>query len=76
MREAASCCSTRQARGLVRRRRPSGESPRGRRVSIVQYADDFVMRFESEADGRRMSLDLKDRLAKFGLSLHEDRRRV
>jgi hypothetical protein len=34
------------------------------------------MGFESEADARRMLVDLKDRLAKFGLSLHEDKTRL
>jgi hypothetical protein len=42
----------------------------------VRYADDFVMGFESEVDARRMLADLKDRLAKFGLSLHEDKTRL
>ena len=46
------------------------------RVSIVRYADDFVMGFENEADARRMLADLKERLAKFGLSLHEDKTRL
>jgi len=47
-----------------RRRHASG------RVSIVRYADDFVMGFEKAADARGMLADLKDRLAKFGLALH------
>jgi hypothetical protein len=42
----------------------------------VRYADDFVMGFESGADARQMLVDLKDRLAKFGLSLHEDKTRL
>jgi RNA-directed DNA polymerase len=46
------------------------------RVSIVRYADDFVMGFESAVDARRMMVDLKQRLAKFGLSLHEDKTRL
>ena len=46
------------------------------RVSIVRYADDFVMGFESAGDARRMMVDLKDRLAKFGLSMHEDKTRL
>lgn len=46
------------------------------RVSIVRYADDFVMGFESEADARRMLSDLKERLAGFGLALHEDKTRL
>src|SRR5204863_8838777 len=53
-----------------RRRHGSG------RVSIVRYADDFVMGFEKAADARRMLVDLKDRLAKFGLALHEDKTRL
>src|SRR5260370_38284063 len=43
------------------------------RVSIVRYADDFVMGFESVADARRMLTHLKERLAKFGLRLPEDK---
>ena len=46
------------------------------RVSIVRYADDFVMGFERAADARRMLADLKERLAKFGLALHEDKTRL
>ncbi|HUZ74142.1 MAG TPA: group II intron reverse transcriptase/maturase, partial [Stellaceae bacterium] len=46
------------------------------RVSIVRYADDFVMGFENEADARRMLSDLKERLAGFGLALHEDKTRL
>ena len=42
----------------------------------MRYADDFVMGFESAGDARRMIADLKDRLAKFGLSLHEDKTRL
>lgn len=46
------------------------------RVTIVRYADDFVMGFESAADARRMKADLAERLAKFGLLLHEDKTRL
>jgi len=46
------------------------------RVTIVRYADDFVMGFEHVADARRMLADLKERLAKFGLALHEDKTRL
>src|SRR3954452_23371523 len=46
------------------------------RVSIVRYADDFVVGFESAADARRMLADLKERLARFGLLLHEDKTRL
>lgn len=45
-------------------------------VSVVRYADDSVMGFESAADARRMLADLKERLAKFSLTLHEDKTRL
>jgi len=48
----------------------------GGQVIIVRYADDFVMGFEKESDARRMMEDLKERLAKFGLALHEDKTRL
>ena len=53
-----------------RRRQARGQ------VSIVRYADDFVMGFESGIDARRILADLKERLAKFGLLLHEDKTRL
>lgn len=46
------------------------------RVVIVRYADDFVMGFEKEADAREMLSALKERLAGFGLALHEDKTRL
>jgi RNA-directed DNA polymerase len=46
------------------------------RVVIVRYADDFVMGFEKEDDARRMMVALKERLAKFGLAIHEDKTRL
>lgn len=46
------------------------------RVTIVRYADDFVMGFEKAADAQRMMPDLKERLAKFGLRLHEEKTRL
>ena len=52
-----------------------GRQARGR-VAIVRYADDFVMGFKNVADARRMLADLKERLAKFGLSLHKDNSRL
>ena len=45
-------------------------------VSFIRFADDFVMGFEREGDARRMLSDLRARLAKFGLSLHEDKTRL
>jgi RNA-directed DNA polymerase len=46
------------------------------RVIVVRYADDFVMGFEHESDARGMMAALKQRLAKFGLALHEDKTRL
>jgi RNA-directed DNA polymerase len=46
------------------------------RVSVVRFADDFVMGFESESDARRTLVDLKERPAKFGLTLHEGKTRL
>jgi len=46
------------------------------RVCLVRYADDFVMGFELQSEARRMMGDLEARLARFGLSLHEDKTRL
>ncbi len=46
------------------------------RVIVVRYCDDFVMGFQYEADARRMLVDLKERLAKFKLALHEQKTRL
>lgn len=46
------------------------------RVSVVRYADDFVMGFESRADAQRMVRDLQTRLNQFGLGLHEEKTRL
>jgi hypothetical protein len=45
-------------------------------VIVVRYCDDFVIGFQYEEDGRRMRSCLKERLAKFGLRLHEDKTRL
>ena len=45
-------------------------------VSVVRYADDFVMAFKSQADARKMVVELTERLAKFGLALHEEKTRL
>jgi RNA-directed DNA polymerase len=52
-----------------------GACPRAAR-SADRWADDFVMGFESAGDARRMMAALKERLAKFGLSLDEDKTRL
>jgi RNA-directed DNA polymerase len=46
------------------------------RIIIVRYADDFVMGFETEADGRRMLTALGERLARFRLTLHGEKTRL
>ncbi len=46
------------------------------RLSIVRYADDFVMGFEKRSDAEQMLGHLRQRLAKFGLELHEDKTRL
>ncbi len=46
------------------------------KVITVRYADDFVVGFQREADARRMLSNLKNRLSKFGLMLHEDKTRL
>jgi RNA-directed DNA polymerase len=53
-----------------RRRRARG------RVVIVRYADDFVIGFQREADARAMLSELGERLAVFGLTLHEHKTRL
>jgi RNA-directed DNA polymerase len=46
------------------------------RVIIVHYCDNFAMGFQYEADARRMLPNLKERLAKFKLTLHEKKTRL
>ena len=43
---------------------------------IARYADDFVMGFQYADDTRRMRADLGERMAKFGLKLHEEKTRL
>jgi len=45
-------------------------------VIFVRYADDFVMGFQYKADAERMHEDLRERLSKCGLRLHEDKTRL
>jgi RNA-directed DNA polymerase len=53
-----------------RRREAQGD------VILVRYADDFVVGFEHKAEAERFLADLRERLAKFGLSLHADKTRL
>ena len=46
------------------------------KVVIVRYADDFVMGFEYRSDAEAMRAGLKERLGKFGLTLHEHKTRL
>jgi RNA-directed DNA polymerase len=45
-------------------------------VIVVRYADDFVMGFQHQADAERCLRDLRERLQKFGLTLHPDKTRL
>jgi RNA-directed DNA polymerase len=46
------------------------------RIVVVRYADDFVMGFESVTDAQEILVALKQRLADFGLSLHDAKTRL
>jgi RNA-directed DNA polymerase len=45
-------------------------------MRLVRYADDFLLSFESADDATQMQAALGERLAKFGLKLHEDKTRL
>jgi group II intron reverse transcriptase/maturase len=45
-------------------------------VVTVRYADDVVVGFEHERDAQRFLADLRERFAKFGLELAEDKTRL
>jgi group II intron reverse transcriptase/maturase len=45
-------------------------------AEIVRYADDFVSCFQYEDDARNFYEELKERLAKFGLELSEDKSQI
>lgn len=45
-------------------------------VIVVRYADDFVVGFEFEAEGRRFLEDLRERFRRFHLELHPDKTRL
>ena len=47
-----------------------------RAAEAVRYADDFLLTFERHGDADRMATALAERLAKFGLRLHEDETRL
>lgn len=43
---------------------------------LVRYADDFVIMFQYEEEARRVYIMLRERLAKFGLEMEEDKTRI
>ena len=43
---------------------------------IVRYADDFVVGFQNKTDAEQFLHDLRERLGKFGLTLHPDKTRL
>jgi len=45
-------------------------------VVVVRYADDTVVGFEHEGDGRKFLEDLRERFRKFKLELHPDKTRL
>src|SRR5215475_8211672 len=45
-------------------------------VIIVRWADDFIVGFERKEDAERFLVELRERLAKFGLELHPDKTRL
>src|SRR5437764_145406 len=53
-----------------RSRKATGE------MVIVRYADDIVIGFEHEADGRRFLDTMRERLAEFALTLHPEKTRL
>lgn len=53
-----------------RRRHARGE------VYIVRYADDFALGFQHWADATQFLADLRERMQRFGLELHEDKSRL
>jgi len=46
------------------------------RATLVRYADDAVILFETEADGRRVMEVLPQRFERYGLSLHPEKTRL
>jgi RNA-directed DNA polymerase len=45
-------------------------------VVVVRFADDFVVGFEHREEAERFLAELRERLARFGLSLHPDKTRL
>jgi RNA-directed DNA polymerase len=45
-------------------------------VIVVRFADDFVVGFQQRTDAEQFLADLRERFARFGLTLHPDKTRV
>ena len=45
-------------------------------VIIVRYSDDFIIGFQTRADGERFQRELRQRLERFGLELHDRKTRL
>ena len=45
-------------------------------VTIVRFADDFIVGFQYEEDAQRFLDELRERFARFGLELHPDKTRL
>ncbi len=45
-------------------------------VILVRYADDIVVGFEHKADAERFRADLNERMARFALTLHQEKTRL
>jgi group II intron reverse transcriptase/maturase len=45
-------------------------------VIVVRYADDFVMGFQYREDAQRLLQEMRERFAKFGLEVHQDKTRL
>lgn len=46
------------------------------RLRLVRYADDFLLTFERRGDAERLMAALRQRLAEFGLQLHDGKTRL
>ena len=46
------------------------------RATLIRYADDFVIGFETEEDARRVMAVIGQRMTKYGLTLHPDKTRL
>jgi RNA-directed DNA polymerase len=45
-------------------------------VIVVRYADDFVVGFQHRSDAEQFQRELRERLAQFGLNLHDDKTKL